>query len=261
MNVLLPSRIPFPSTEDVRAWDEPESGRAEHTGSWRALLTKEAQIRHLERLLNAMELNGTDVLEIGGGICWGSLVVKHRFPTSRVIATDIAPSALVIAQSVAHMVKLPANRYDAVDVHSLPYADSSFDLVIGSECLHHLENPVAGLRELRRVIRPGGLYLGFGEGFASSPMLRLVDLLGIRRALGGHEAQHYGMKEALYTFGQWRAMFRQAGFSDVRMRLAKDPTFQYQRHARLLYYTMLSFVPSFLVKLLLGCSLEIRARP
>jgi ubiquinone/menaquinone biosynthesis C-methylase UbiE len=168
---------------------------------------------------------------------------------------------LVIAQSVAKIVTVSTIRYDAVDVHSLPYADSSFDLVIGSECLHHLDNPVVALKELRRVIRPTGAYLGVGEGFASPPMLRLVETLGIRRAFGGLEAQQYAMKEALYTFGRWRAMFRQAGFSGIQLRLARDPSLQYQNRTRLLYYTLVSLVPSFVVKSLLGCSLEIWARP
>src|SRR6266849_4664822 len=114
VNVLLPSRIPTPSLEDIRAWDESGSGRVEHSEAWRALLAKEAQIRHVERLLSGLDLNGKDVLEIGGGICCGSLAVKHRYPASRVIATDIAPSALEIAQSVAKIVTVSTIRYDAV---------------------------------------------------------------------------------------------------------------------------------------------------
>ena len=42
------------------------------------------------------------------------------------------------------------------DVAELPYPDASFDLVVSSISLHHWADAGAGLREVRRVLRPGG---------------------------------------------------------------------------------------------------------
>ncbi len=47
--------------------------------------------------------------------------------------------------------------YPAVDMRDMPYPDSSFDLVIHSDTLEHIANPIRGLEECRRVLRPGGM--------------------------------------------------------------------------------------------------------
>ena len=44
-----------------------------------------------------------------------------------------------------------------VDMQRLPYADGSFDWVLHSDTLEHVPDPVRGLAECRRVLRPGGL--------------------------------------------------------------------------------------------------------
>lgn len=46
--------------------------------------------------------------------------------------------------------------YPDVDIHHLPYEDSTFDLVVHSDTLEHVDNPKHALSECRRVLRPGG---------------------------------------------------------------------------------------------------------
>jgi SAM-dependent methyltransferase len=46
--------------------------------------------------------------------------------------------------------------YPEVDIHRLPYADGSFDLVVHSDTLEHVINPIHALAECRRVLKPGG---------------------------------------------------------------------------------------------------------
>ncbi len=48
---------------------------------------------------------------------------------------------------------------------SLPYADNSFDLVTGLDVVEHLDDDLAGLKEMRRVLRPGGKTLLFVPAF------------------------------------------------------------------------------------------------
>jgi SAM-dependent methyltransferase len=46
--------------------------------------------------------------------------------------------------------------YPEVDIHRLPYADGFFDLVVHSDTLEHVINPIHALAECRRVLKPGG---------------------------------------------------------------------------------------------------------
>ncbi len=46
--------------------------------------------------------------------------------------------------------------YPKVNIHALPYADATFDLVVHSDTLEHVPNPVHALAECRRVLKPGG---------------------------------------------------------------------------------------------------------
>src|SRR5437588_10621500 len=48
---------------------------------------------------------------------------------------------------------------------SLPFEDASFDLVTGLDVVEHLDDDVAGLREMRRVLRPGGRAILFVPAF------------------------------------------------------------------------------------------------
>ncbi len=47
-------------------------------------------------------------------------------------------------------------RFATGDVYALDFDDASFDVVHAHQVLQHLQDPVAALRELRRVLRPGG---------------------------------------------------------------------------------------------------------
>jgi SAM-dependent methyltransferase len=46
--------------------------------------------------------------------------------------------------------------YPEVDMHALPYPDGAFDVVVHSDTLEHIPNPVHALAECRRVLKPGG---------------------------------------------------------------------------------------------------------
>jgi SAM-dependent methyltransferase len=59
----------------------------------------------------------------------------------------------------AFLGKLPRRtlaEYPQVDMQSLPFQDASFDLVLHSETLEHVPEPMTGLKECLRVLRPGG---------------------------------------------------------------------------------------------------------
>lgn len=64
--------------------------------------------------------------------------------------------AAAISQTLARLPLYVRADFPAVDMHALPYGDESFDLVIHSDTLEHVERPVRALEECRRVLAPGG---------------------------------------------------------------------------------------------------------
>jgi ubiquinone/menaquinone biosynthesis C-methylase UbiE len=91
---------------------------------------------------------GTRLLDIGAGRGAVALAAPERGYT--VTATDAAPG----------MVARLADGLDAqvMDAADLRFADATFDVVTAGLVVHLLDDPAAALREVRRVLKPGGLF-------------------------------------------------------------------------------------------------------
>ena len=100
------------------------------------------------------------VLDLGCGTGTLTLMIKHLHPDASVYGLDGDPKALQIAQrkaerAGAEIVLEQGFSYD------LPHADGSFDRVLSSLVFHHLtrEHKRETLREVRRILKPGGALL------------------------------------------------------------------------------------------------------
>src|SRR6266511_3041876 len=118
-------------------------------------------------------------LEIGGGLCYASALAKARSPRTCVVATDVSPRYLrQHAIRTGDILGTPADMYAAVDAETLPFDDGQFDAVYSQVVLYRLPDPARTLREIRRVLAPGGRYLGIERaspwipGFAGSATAR-----------------------------------------------------------------------------------------
>lgn len=76
--------------------------------------------------------------------------------------TDISPGMVEVAQRNARGLGFEVSGRVA-DAESLPYSDASFDLVVGHAVLHHIPDVELALREVLRVLRPGGRFVFAGE--------------------------------------------------------------------------------------------------
>jgi SAM-dependent methyltransferase len=79
-------------------------------------------------------------------------------PSGAVIALDITPEMLDVARPAA---TLAAASLVLADARTLPFPDDSVDAIFAAGLVHHLPDTGAGLRELARVTRPGGLLVLF----------------------------------------------------------------------------------------------------
>jgi ubiquinone/menaquinone biosynthesis C-methylase UbiE len=118
-------------------------------------------------VLEALNLRtGERVLEVGcGGGHLTSEAAKFVGPTGRVCAMDISPDQSAAAQQ--RCAELAWVECRTADIASLPYGDAQFDVVIAVQVLEYLTDLDAGLRQLHRVLRPGGRFLVVATDWSS----------------------------------------------------------------------------------------------
>jgi SAM-dependent methyltransferase len=111
---------------------------------------------------------GARVLDVGCGP--GTLTVALAEARAyRIDGLDLSPE--MIAHATRNGEASPAAvrlNFTVGDVRDLPFPDGTFDLVISSMSQHHWADPVAGVREIRRVLKPGGRAWIYDARFAFS---------------------------------------------------------------------------------------------
>src|SRR5947209_3718836 len=127
-----------------------EIGQAQVLGKMRKLLGAELR-RGYERSL-----------EIGAGTGYFSLNLLQAGVVREATCTDISPGMLRTLGANAERLGMRVKTARA-DAESLPFADQSFDLVLGHAVLHHLPDLERAFAEFNRVLRPGGRIAFAGE--------------------------------------------------------------------------------------------------
>jgi len=146
---------------------------------------------------------GHRVLDFGCGTGTLSLMVKARHPLAEVVGVDVDEEVLASARYKAVRQGLDV-RWDLYDGARLPYPDGGFDRVLTSLVVHHIADKAPVLRELLRVLRPGG-------------ELHLLDIGPPRSAYARALAAVHVMLEPTSENlqGLLGAMLAGAGFADV----------------------------------------------
>ncbi len=128
--------------------------------------------------------NGAAVLDVGCG--HGNFVIDElQGSWGRKVGIDLS------VEETAGNVSL--DEIVCGRLESLPFADHSFDIVLSLWVLEHLENPQKGLKEIYRVLKPGGFF-AFVTPNASS-FLILIRRLSSKRFANWINESVYGRKE------------------------------------------------------------------
>jgi ubiquinone/menaquinone biosynthesis C-methylase UbiE len=106
-------------------------------------------------LLDRLE-PGMDLLDVGCGPGTITIDLATRVAPGAVLGIDRADEVVAQANALLAERGTPNVGFATGDVYALELDDGSFDVVHAHQVLQHLQEPVAALRELRRVLRPGG---------------------------------------------------------------------------------------------------------
>ena len=98
------------------------------------------------------------VLDLGAGPGRGSAALKQAYPQASVVALDFAPGMLREAE---RYLSGDAARFERVcaDALRLPFASASADIVFSSLMLQWCDDLLIAFNEVRRVLKPGGLFI------------------------------------------------------------------------------------------------------
>jgi SAM-dependent methyltransferase len=110
-----------------------------------------------------------DVVELGFGS--GHNVPFYPDAVARVAAVEPADVAWGLAQKRLRATSVPVQR-SGLDGESLPFADDSYDAVLSTWTLCTIPDVAAALREVRRVLRPGGTFHFLEHGLAPDESVR-----------------------------------------------------------------------------------------
>jgi SAM-dependent methyltransferase len=154
---------------------------------------------------------GMRLLDCGCGP--GSITVDlaRTVAPGEVIGIDLREDALAHGRELALERGIANLTFEAASVYQLPYPDGAFNAAFACAVLQHLAAPIAALKEMRRVLTPGGV-IGIVDGSATItfryPTNSLLDKWDRLRAL---EREHNAGRpsDAL----RLRALLREAGFA------------------------------------------------
>lgn len=138
------------------------------------------------------------LLDVGGGA--GAATERYASGCGEVVVLEPDPRKVALGRRLRGSIRFMEGRGEA-----MPFPDETFDWVVSIVALHHMHDPEAALREMRRVLRPSGRL-----AVMELPPDRSPGLLGRWLAAG----KHGGRLEFLGPEA-WQSKVEAAGFRDA----------------------------------------------
>ena len=161
---------------------------------------------------------GMRLLDVGCGP--GSITrgLAERLAPGQVVGIDLSRDALDGARREAAARGLTNLRFEEASVYEMPFADGSFDVVYAHQVLQHLRERPSAVREMLRVVRPGGLVAVRDVDWGTAaywPRDRWID-----RFIEVHHQAWYRNGGEPQMGRQLRALFNAAGVDDLEISAA-----------------------------------------
>ena len=164
----------------------------------------------VEPTLQLMHLAPADVvLDVGCGGGWLVRELASRVPRGHVVGMDVSDEMIARARHASSNVRNA--EFVVGSVHAIPRESDSFDKFISVESSYYWPDPAGGIRELFRVLRPGGSAWILINYYRDNPYC--------------HQwAKLLAIPTQLLSGDEWAGLFRAAGFKNIAHRRIVDPT-------------------------------------
>jgi ubiquinone/menaquinone biosynthesis C-methylase UbiE len=208
------NRVRAPESPAVEEADD-MTAQKYSTVMWKTL---HGEYRRFARMIvnKANPPRGASVMEIGAGPGWVSVCLAQLRPDLRITVADLSGDMLRIAAEnfAAHSV---TGEFVQGEVEQLPEAMlGRFDLVYSRDSLHHWSDPVEGFRQLRSVLKPGGMLL-VGDGRRDLSLAGRLVVAVISRTIGDMGKYWRTSLAAAYTPDELNTMMRNSGLSGMKV--------------------------------------------
>lgn len=136
-----------------------------------ASLLQQTVVDRLLESLDLIKINPLSILDLGSGTGYGSKKLKQRFKKAQFFQCDISIEMLKVARK-----KTPTffskNHFLCADAGKMPLPENQFDLVFSSLMLQWCDNLDVVFTEVKRLLKPGGIFLFASFGPDSLKELR-----------------------------------------------------------------------------------------
>jgi arsenite methyltransferase len=159
-------------------------------------------------MLQMMNLRPDEtILDAGCGTGWLCRLLAQRVTQGRVVGMDVSDEMIRRAQAASAGVANVSFQTGGVD--AIPEAADSFTRAVSVESAYYWPHPGEGLREILRVLAPGGSAWVLINYYRDDPDC--------------HQwAEHYAIPTHLLSAAEWAGLFREAGFREVADRRIPD---------------------------------------
>ena len=168
------------------------------------------------------------VLDVATGTGDFAIQACRMLPSASLTGVDLSEGMMQVGRRKVEQAGLAARiDFQREDCEALTFADASFDAVTVAFGIRNFEHLDRGLREMCRVLRPGGhlviLELSTPDRFPMKQLYRIYSrLIPLMGRLVSHDRSAYTyLPQSIRAFPQGEVMsesIRRAGFSDVRFR-------------------------------------------
>lgn len=171
----------------------------------------EGYFENFRWVLNNMDLKNKIVLDLGAGTCWTTNMLAKK--GAECVAVDISVEKFVGLESAEVYFKYDKTFFDRVlsDMDVLPFINNSFDIVFANAAMHHATNLKKTLAEIKRVLKPNGLFVATNE--PCSGILNFSKKVNPKRAQKAGMHIPKGWNERIYSLYNYWGVLKQNDLS------------------------------------------------